>query len=129
VYGVIDVVTRRFRYISAGHPPIMRLRPDEEPSFLKAGGFAIGWDADYEFDEYTVDLVPGDRLCIYSDGVPEALNSDLESFGNERFVGACRQTRTQDLQTAVADLLNRVEKWCGAAGPKDDVSILAVEIA
>ena len=128
VYGVIDVVTRQFRYISAGHPPIVRLRPGEEPGFLQSGGFAIGWDADYEFDEYTVDLAPGDRLCIYSDGVPEALNDDLESFGNQRFIEACRQGATQDLQTAVASLLSQVEQWCGASGPKDDVSILAAEI-
>jgi serine phosphatase RsbU (regulator of sigma subunit) len=104
------------------------LRPGREPDFLESGGFAIGWDEDYEFDEFTVDLDAGDRLCIYSDGVPEAMNEDLESFGNERFIEACRESYEQDLQTAVSHLLNRVEQWCGASGPKDDVSILAVEV-
>ena len=67
-------------------------------------------------------------MCIYSDGVPEALDDDLEAFGNERLIEACRRGRLQDLQAAVANLLSEVEQWCGASGPKDDVSILAAEI-
>jgi sigma-B regulation protein RsbU (phosphoserine phosphatase) len=129
VYGVLDVETLEFRYVSAGHPPIIRLPHGGEPEMLEGGGFAVGWDTDFEFDQYMVKLTSGDRLCIYSDGVPEALNSELDSFTNERLIDVCRQTRSLDLQTATENLLKAVEQWCGKSGPKDDVSILAVQVA
>ncbi len=128
VYGILDVETREFRYVSAGHPPIVRLPRGGDPEFLQAGGFAVGWDTDFDYEEYVVRLQVGDRLCIYSDGVPEALNSELESFTNERMLDVCRRTRSQDLHTATEDLLKAVEEWCGESKPKDDVSILAVEV-
>jgi sigma-B regulation protein RsbU (phosphoserine phosphatase) len=128
VYGILDVETRAFRYVSAGHPPIVRLPRDGEPEFLKAGGFAVGWDTDFDYEEYVVQLQSGDRLCIYSDGVPEGLNSELESFTNERMLDVCRGTRSEDLHTATENLLKAVEQWCGESKPKDDVSILAVEV-
>jgi sigma-B regulation protein RsbU (phosphoserine phosphatase) len=129
VYGVLDVETLEFRYVSAGHPPIIRLPHRREPELLEGGGFAVGWDTDFDFDQYTLKLTAGDRLCIYSDGVPEALNGELESFTNERLIDVCRRERSQDLRTATQNLLRAVEQWCGESGPQDDVSILAVEVA
>jgi sigma-B regulation protein RsbU (phosphoserine phosphatase) len=128
VYGILDVQTREFRYISAGHPPIVRLPRDSEPEFLKAGGFAVGWETDFDYDEYVVRLESGDRLCIYSDGVPEALNSQLESFTDKRMLEVLRRNRSEDLHTATENLLQAVEQWCGESQPKDDVSILALEV-
>ncbi len=127
-YGVLDVETHEFRYVSAGHPPIIRLPRDGEPEWLEGRGSAVGWDTDFDFDEHSVTLAAGDRLCIYSDGVPEALNGELESFTSERLIDVCRQSRSRDLQTAMEDLLKAVEQWCGESGPKDDVSILALEV-
>ncbi len=127
VYGVLDVETLEFCYVSAGHPPIIRLPYQREPELLESGGFAVGWDPDFDFDQYTLKLTAGDRLCFYSDGVPEALNGELESFTNERLIDVCRQERSRDLRTATENLLKAVEQWCGKSGPKDDVSILGVE--
>lgn len=129
VYGVLDIETHELRYISAGHPPILRLPRSGEVQWLESGGFAIGWDIDNEFDEYTVQLTPGDRLCIYSDGVPEAMNSNLESFGNSRLIDAWQRGSSRDLASATAELCHAAEEWCGESLPLDDVSILALEIS
>lgn len=129
VYGVLDIETHELRYISAGHPPILRLPRSGEVQWLESGGFAIGWDIDNEFDEYTVQLTPGDRLCIYSDGVPEAMNSNLESFGNSRLIDAWQRGSSRDLASATAELCHAAEEWCGESLPLDDVSILAMEIS
>ncbi len=128
VYGVLDVETLEFCYVSAGHPPIIRLPYQRESELLEGGGFAVGWDPDFDFDQHTLKLTSGDRLCIYSDGVPEALNGELESFTNERLIDVCRQERSHDLRTATENLLKAVEQWCGKSGPRDDVSILGVEV-
>jgi sigma-B regulation protein RsbU (phosphoserine phosphatase) len=128
VYGVLNTRTREFRYVSAGHPPILWLPRDGELRMLEAEGCAIGFDPDAEFEEHAIQLAPGDRLWIYSDGVPEAMNDALETLGDEQLRQACVALAGEGLHAAAAGLLQRVEAWCGAAGPKDDVSILAVEV-
>jgi len=129
VYGVLDTETHEFRYASAGHPPILRLPRSGEAQWLESGGFAIGWDIDNEFDEYAVQLTPGDRLCIYSDGVTEAMNSNLDAFGNARLIDAWQRGSGQDLASLTAELCQAAEQWCGESLPLDDVSILALEIS
>lgn len=128
VYGVLDIQTHQLRYVSAGHPPILRLARDGQMTFLPGDGYAIGWDTDVEYDEQVVELKPKDRLWIYSDGVPEAMNGKLELFGEARLQEACQRQHSQALPSAVQGLLKEVEQWCGPSGPRDDVSILAIEI-
>ncbi len=77
----------------------------------------------------TLKLTWGDRLCIYSDGVPETLNGELESFTKEHLIAVWREERSHDLRTATENLLRAVAQWCGMSGPKDDVSILGLEVA
>ena len=126
-YGVLNLDSLQFRYVSAGHPAMIRQR-GESISALHSEGYAIGWDVDVEYDEHIVELSPGDRLWIYSDGLPEAMNSNLESFGEQRLNQSVQKHRDQDLQGSVNLIVQDVENWCHPAGPKDDVSLLAMEI-
>jgi sigma-B regulation protein RsbU (phosphoserine phosphatase) len=128
-YGTLNIRTGELRYVSAGHPPPVLFRAgDEAPNLLPAEGFAIGWIEDVEYEEESVSLAPGDRLFLFSDGVPEAMDKDLEELGDERMLQSIAETKGQSLDDAVKHVKLTVDDWCRVNGPKDDVSILAVEI-
>lgn len=126
VYGIADAKTGEFRYVSAGHPGIVHLRRHAEPSLLEAVGFPIGLGGGYE--EHAVQLERGDRLYLYSDGVAEAMNPDGELFGSARLLEVLARGRTVPLSESIARLLDELQRWCGGAPFRDDVSVLAVEI-
>ena len=71
---------------------------------------------------------PGDRVFLYSDGVPEAMDEELNEFGEERMVDVISQVESESLEDGVAKLCDSVETWCRPSGLKDDVSILGFEI-
>jgi sigma-B regulation protein RsbU (phosphoserine phosphatase) len=128
-YGVLDTETLEFRYALAGHDPLVHVPRDGTPQVLEADGLAIGFMDDMEFDEYTVQLAGGDRLYIYSDGVPEAMDADLNEFGERQMLEIMELGKSQPLDESVSLILQVVERWCVVNGPKDDVSILGIEIA
>ncbi len=91
-------------------------------------GMAVGWMEDVDFEEISLQLQPGDRVFLYSDGVPEAMDGELNEFGNERMVELLTASRGMAINESVGALLQAVQTWCGRSGPKDDVSILAWEM-
>ena len=127
-YGVLNMETHELKYVSAGHPPIVHLPKGGQPQFLPGDGFAIGVVDDAEFDEQTVTLQGGDRIFFYSDGVPEAMDGDLEQFTNERMLSTLSQSASKSLAASVDELFQAVRAWCAPKTPKDDVSILGCEI-
>ena len=84
---------------------------------------------DNPYEERSVRLEAGDRLYLYSDGVPEAMNSAGEQFGNTRLLEVIRQAGSQPLQESVAALVGEIVRWHGTERPQDDISILAVEVS
>lgn len=128
LYGILNTETRQLRYVSAGHDPPVHISGNSKPHFLKAEGMAIGWVDDMQFDEEVVTLDAGDRIFFYSDGVPEAMDPELNEFGNERMIEVISSTQCEPLTDSVEVLRDSVAKWCGNAGPKDDVSILALQV-
>jgi len=80
------------------------------------------------FSDLAVTLSPGDRIYLYSDGIPEAINSRNEHYGMERFLKTLERGRLEPLCAAVNDLVAEVEAWSGSSGVRDDVSIVAVEV-
>jgi sigma-B regulation protein RsbU (phosphoserine phosphatase) len=128
-YGVLNVETRELRYVVAGHPPLVHLPRGGQPRFLAGTGFAVGMMDDIEFEEHKVQLKPGDRVYWYSDGVPEAMNENLEQFTNPRMVSVLTECASKPLSASVDELFDKVRQWCVPKGPKDDVSILGCELA
>jgi sigma-B regulation protein RsbU (phosphoserine phosphatase) len=85
--------------------------------------------ADDAHAERTVRLAAGDRLYLYSDGIPEAMSPAGEPYGDARLMAAVERGRSVPLASAVAALQAEVEHWCGPAGPRDDMSIVAAELS
>jgi serine phosphatase RsbU (regulator of sigma subunit) len=127
MYGILDVPAGEFRYVSAGHPGPVHVPVGRPSSVLASPGYPIGL-ADGAYTERTIRLAAGDRLYLYSDGVPEAMSPAGEPYGDARLLAAVERGRSAPLAAAVAALRAEVEQWCGAAGPHDDVSILAAEM-
>ena len=128
VYGILSAATGEFRYVSAGHPAPVHLPAGAEPVILENEGFPIGL-ADAAYEERSVRLRAGDRLYLYSDGVPEAMNPEGQQYGNARLLQAIGQGRSEPLQESVSRLLEEIAGWHGSERPQDDISILAVEVS
>ncbi len=127
LYGVIDLKTLEFRFVSAGHDPVVQLPKDRAPQMVECDGMTIGWAQDIEFEEEVIQLKPGDRIYLYSDGIPEAMNGQNDQFTRASMLDVITANRSNSLQDSVSTLLASVENWCGKRGPIDDVSILAIE--
>ena len=89
-------------------------------------GYPIGV-AEEPYDEHEIELAPGDRLYVYSDGVPEAMDAADTPFGFERLLAELDQTRGEALEPALTALLNRIDRWRGGTRVHDDLSVLALE--
>ena len=128
VYGVLDVETLEFRYALAGHPQIVHSPHNSSPCFLDAEGMAIGWTPNLDCDEKSIRLSQGDRLWLYSDGVPEAMDPDKRQFGNSQLLEVIEIGRRGSLDESTNLLMHAVERWGRDGSLRDDVSILALEI-
>ena len=114
IYGVLDAATGEFRYVSAGHPGPVHLPAGAGPVILESQGLPIGLAED-AYEEQSIRLAAGDRLYLYSDGVPEAMDPDGEEFGYARLLQSIGRGRSEPLQEDVAALLGEIERWRGGA--------------
>ncbi|MES2644554.1 MAG: SpoIIE family protein phosphatase [Myxococcota bacterium] len=128
LYGVLNAGTGEFRYVAAGHPGPVHLPADADPVVLEHAGRPIGL-ADTAYEEQSVRLRAGDRLYLYSNGVPEARDPSGEQFGTARLLEAIRERRSSSLQDGMTTLLGEISRWRGSERPKDDISILALEVS
>jgi sigma-B regulation protein RsbU (phosphoserine phosphatase) len=95
---------------------------------LESSGTPIGLAND-AYEERSIHLAAGDRLYLYSDGVPEAMDPVGEQFGYARLLQAIGRGGSEPLQEDVVALLGEVELWRGTASAQDDVAILTVEVS
>jgi sigma-B regulation protein RsbU (phosphoserine phosphatase) len=109
-FGLLEPDTGRFRYVSAGHNPALLARATGELVRLESTGVPVGMLPNASWREESVDLLPEDLLCVYTDGVTEAVNEREEEFGLDRLSeivgrGASRPVRElcDAVLAAVAD--------------------------
>ncbi len=128
IYGVLDVSNGDFRYVCAGHAGPLHLRVAGPPVILENPGYPIGF-ADEPYEERTLHVAPGERLYLYSDGLPDAMNSSGDRFGDSGLLRAVERGKTEPLQNGITTLLEEIDRWHGGESPNDDISIIAVEVS
>jgi sigma-B regulation protein RsbU (phosphoserine phosphatase) len=128
-YGVIDTEAREFRFVTAGNPPIVVARYDGTTEVLKIEGFPIGIVAKPEYSEKMINLNPGDRVFLYTDGLSEAEDIHDNSYGIERLADKILENKKQSLDDCVVSIMKSLNAWETSRGLEDDVSILAFELS
>lgn len=125
-YGELNTQTQELRYVAAGHPPAILKKSDGSVLALPGAGIPVGITDEPEYEEEHVKLEHGDQLFMFSDGVPEAMNSDEQQLGDAA-VGKFLQEARQPLTESANGLMELALNWCGESKPNDDISILALE--
>ncbi len=128
LYGVLNVETREFCYVCAGHPLPVVVSSDGIPRTVPGSGFPIGAAQDFEYAELCLQLKPGDRLYLYSDGILEAKNPQRDLFGQNRLTGLLARTGRTALSEDLESIVREVESWCSPQAPDDDLTILSCEL-
>jgi PAS domain S-box-containing protein len=128
LYGIIDVKSGELRYVSAGSPPIVHLPKDHEPKFLYAAGYPIGISDEPDYEEKRLQLNPGDRLYLYTDGIPDAMNRSEIDFGMDRLGKVLSESRELTLDQSLGAVIDQLRDWMGDGSFQDDVTFLGVEV-
>jgi sigma-B regulation protein RsbU (phosphoserine phosphatase) len=124
-YGVLNRRDGALDYACAGHPGPVVVSNAGEGRILPPSGPPVGvMDSDYE--EHRIQLMSGDRLYLYSDGVTEAARPDGQMFGAEQLTALLMENRGIGLEDSLSTLMAGLDAWNGGRA-KDDISVLAVE--
>jgi serine phosphatase RsbU (regulator of sigma subunit) len=127
-YGVLHRPSGRLTYISAGHERPLVIRRGHEVRQLTGKGRFLGMVEALELEEQTIQLQPGDRLLIFSDGVPDATATSGEQYQYKRLHRFLDSRRHLPIQTLVDQLAQDIDRWRGSAPAFDDLTLLAREM-
>jgi PAS domain S-box-containing protein len=125
----IDRGGRRMLFAGAGHPPGMIVTPGQEPRLLESRSMLLGALPDAVDGEAVLDLDlnPGDRVLLYTDGLTEVFDSSgemLDISGLKNIVRDASGLPFSDMKHAILD---RVTAW-RSGPPADDMSLVLVEV-
>jgi len=134
-YVIINLKTGRLTSSSAGHPPPIILRKDGTLQLLRKGGRPLGTidmrfsdDEPIIYEEEQEQLCPGDKLIFYTDGVNEYQNAKGEFYGNDRFYSRLKELKDQPVDRLVESVFKSLMVFGKNTAPKDDVSLLGMEL-
>lgn len=126
--GVYQISTGEMVCSNAGHEyPVIRRVGGEYELFKDPHGFVLGGMEDMKYSEYTIKMEVGDRIFLYTDGIPEATNAEEELFGNHRMLESLNRYRYHSTQEQLEGMLQDVENFVGAAPQFDDITMIAFQ--
>ena len=126
-YGLLDSSNRTFTYVNAGHnPPIHYIAADGTLSELEATGIAIGVLDDAQYTQDTVQMEHDDLLVLYTDGITEAENAQLEMFDVERLKKVILASRTLSSGDIIQEILNAVKTFTADYSQSDDITLMVI---
>jgi len=129
LFGALDVNTRRFEYIRAGHDLPLVLKADGRPIDLERNpGQPLGLVPQPAFDQGSLTLSPGGLLLMYTDGVTETTDPDGDLFGVEGLRAALQDSPAHSADRACDDLMTALNGFRGGLPQGDDITMVAIRV-
>ena len=126
--GILELSTGKLTAANAGH---------EYPAWKHDGGgfelckdphgFVVGGLSDIRYKEYELQFSPGDKLFVYTDGVPEATREDNAMFGTERMLAALNEAPEAAPEQILGEVRRAVDGFVKGAEQFDDLTMLCIE--
>ena len=123
----IEAESRRLSICSAGHNPAMIYRAATgEVEAVASHGPPLGFVAAAEFETYEGELLPGDVLLLYTDGVTEAADQNAEMFGEERLAQVLLEHAPRGAAALLDAALAEVARFTAREDHDDDLSLMVI---
>jgi len=125
----VDEARLRLAYSNAGHNYPIVFRRGGGRVALDCGGTVVGILADTPFEEAVVDLRPGDRVVLYTDGISEAANAAGELYGDDRLIAAVERLPAGiSARETIEALLADVRVWLAGLEAGDDMTLMVLRV-
>ncbi|HAG12475.1 MAG TPA: hypothetical protein DCG49_01265 [Ruminococcus sp.] len=126
--GILEIPTGKLTCANAGHEyPVLKRKDGTFELYKDKHSFAVGGMEGIRYKEYTLQFTPGDRLFLYTDGVPEATNADNEMFGIENMLAALNQQPDAAPQELLSNVRDAVQEFVKEAEQFDDLTMMSLE--
>ncbi|MBW7474945.1 SpoIIE family protein phosphatase [Paenibacillus oenotherae] len=126
--GVIDMMSNAVQYASAGHLSPYIVKPDGNFSAIDCSSLPIGFDDELTYEVRTLQLEPGDRFVLYTDGLIEAADDSGTMYSFEGLEAELSTwTTCKELPQMIDDWLGRMDQRSGAGS--DDRTVVILELA
>lgn len=128
-YVILDCRHHILKCSSAGHNPMLIYRANSgSVEILNPSGIALGFDKGPLFQrtlkESDINLGPGDRFVLYTDGVVECMNEERQEYSDQKFRQFVAENATLNSTTFVENLVKELRKHQGKAPQHDDITIV-----
>ena len=126
LYAVFNPSNGLLNYANGGHNPPIIVHPDGTSTLLPAtGGIALGVAPNFQYEESSVILDPGDTLVLYTDGVTEAMNAEGEEFSLDRLRDLFTNVPPRNPKETNEAIFEAVRVFAGDTPQSDDITCLA----
>ena len=126
--AIIDLETGKGKAVNAGHEhPVLRRANGSYEALIYRHSPAVGVVPGIPFAEHEFELHPGDRIYVYTDGVPEATSDKKELFGMDRMLDSLNSHGEDSLQELLPHVKEDLDAFVGNAPQFDDITMLGFE--
>lgn len=127
-YGILNHKTGEIDYTNAGHnlPYILRKEGTVEALPL-IRNFVVGGLDEFQYQNGSLVLNPGETLVMYTDGVTEAFNETNEEFGEKRLEDSLAELTYEDAKTIIEETLVDLNEFVCGATQSDDITMLVIK--
>ena len=127
--GIVDLESGIVQCANAGHEyPAIKRADGKWELFKDKHCLALAAMDGMTFKEYELKLEPGDKLFVYTDGVPEAINKDEIQFGTDRMLESLNDAQNTGMENILPFVRNRIRNFVDGADQFDDITMLGFEL-
>ena len=128
--GILDLRTGKMKAANAGHEyPVIKKKDGSFELLKDKHGFVVGGMSGCVYKQYDLDMEPGSKLFLYTDGVPEAMGGEKgdEMFGIERMLDTLNGHGNETPEEIIKKLRSTIEDFVMDAEQFDDITMLCIE--
>ncbi len=126
--GVLEITSGKLTYVNAGHNPPLIKRANGEFEYLRERtGFVLAGMDGIKYRQNNLELHPGDRIFLYTDGVTESTNEHEELYGEERLQHFLNNHETGNTEEVLDSLRKDLRDFSNEAPQFDDITMLLLD--
>jgi len=126
-FGDLDKSSGRLRYVNAGHNAPVLVKVAGSIQRLPRLGFCLGMFSEAQFEVGEVRIDPGERLCLFTDGIVESRDKEREEYGEERLIELLKANPDESARETGERIVADVRAFSQCEDPEDDMTIVIVK--